>query len=378
MTWYINGVPVKIDGPVYEAGEGIGIEGNQISVTTPVKSLTQAEYDALGETEKRQDVLRVVNGGDNLSAFFGAAPVFGPRGPAGPDGNPIGTVISYMGAKAPKDYLVCDGAAYRVADYPRLAEFFKEQFGSAGYFGGDGGTAFAVPDLRNLFLRGYHGENGDRLSGEIGKTQPATENLYLYTVRDFLQVPVSDSDSLKVPKNADKITSSSKTGLWTSMRSYDSDGMDNLTQSYYTARPVNAAVLYCIKAAASTPCEEVYTTEETVVGTWIDGKPLYRKVTEVKIPDTGLITSDVSLEETIDKNFETLVKADIIVDLSVGDYRVWPTHVDRDISMMFQRGRASGWAWLRANSTSAATYYQGATLRFILEYTKTTDQGAGG
>jgi len=49
-----------------------------------------------------------------------------PRGPAGPDGNPIGTVISYLGRTAPKDYLVCDGAVYLVSEYPELAEFFRE------------------------------------------------------------------------------------------------------------------------------------------------------------------------------------------------------------------------------------------------------------
>lgn len=35
-----------------------------------------------------------------------------PSGPAGPDGNPIGTIISYMGLTAPKDYLNCDGSIY--------------------------------------------------------------------------------------------------------------------------------------------------------------------------------------------------------------------------------------------------------------------------
>lgn len=46
---------------------------------------------------------------------------------------------------------------YAVGDYPELAEHFEEQFGDKQYFGGDGNT-FAVPDMRNLFLRGYHGE----------------------------------------------------------------------------------------------------------------------------------------------------------------------------------------------------------------------------
>lgn len=74
----------------------------------------------------------------------------GERGPSGPDGNPIGTIISFMGTTAPKDYLVCDGAEYNVSDYPKLAALFAEQFGEANHFGGDGAATFAVPDLRNF------------------------------------------------------------------------------------------------------------------------------------------------------------------------------------------------------------------------------------
>lgn len=71
----------------------------------------------------------------------------GIRGMAGPDGNPIGTVISYMGKTAPKDYLICDGAVLPIANYPKLADFFEEQFGAKDHFGGDGVTDFAVPTI---------------------------------------------------------------------------------------------------------------------------------------------------------------------------------------------------------------------------------------
>lgn len=74
--------------------------------------------------------------------------VTGKQGPAGPDGNPIGTVISFMGSAAPEDYLVCDGGVHNIAEYPDLAEFFREQFGSASHFGGDGETTFAVPTVQ--------------------------------------------------------------------------------------------------------------------------------------------------------------------------------------------------------------------------------------
>lgn len=60
---------------------------------------------------------------------------------------PIGHIISYMGNNAPKHYLICDGTEYNITDYPHLAQHFMDEFGSYNYFGGDGITTFAVPEL---------------------------------------------------------------------------------------------------------------------------------------------------------------------------------------------------------------------------------------
>lgn len=62
---------------------------------------------------------------------------------------PIGHVISFMGTSAPEHYLICDGTEYNITDYRELADFINTQFGSYNYFGGDGTTTFAVPDLSN-------------------------------------------------------------------------------------------------------------------------------------------------------------------------------------------------------------------------------------
>ena len=77
------------------------------------------------------------------------------------DRTPIGTVISVTTAKTGEvtgittptgefpssDYLVCDGAVKNIADYPKLADWFSERYGSKNYFGGNGTTTFAVPDF---------------------------------------------------------------------------------------------------------------------------------------------------------------------------------------------------------------------------------------
>lgn len=61
------------------------------------------------------------------------------------EGVPIGTVLAYGGATAPSGWLLCDGTSYAVATYPDLAALLADAYG------GDGGTNFNVPDLRQAF-----------------------------------------------------------------------------------------------------------------------------------------------------------------------------------------------------------------------------------
>lgn len=194
---------------------------------------------------------------------------FAAIGPMGPDGNPIGTIISYMGKTAPDDYLICDGKTYNTYDYPDLADFFEQQFGNKYYFGGSD-EKFAVPDMRNLFVRGYHGAASEQLSDEIGKKQEGTEHTYLTTDQNGRYIVTGDIANNDL---YDKIIMGIK-------HSYVSGAFDGVSpcESYYTARPVNMAVLYCIKAVKAEPCGDIYSEEERVIGRWIDGKLIYRKV----------------------------------------------------------------------------------------------------
>lgn len=81
---------------------------------------------------------------------------------------PAGTVISYMGNNVPGGYLSCDGTVYNISEYKNLADQIKTEFGSYNFFGGDGTTTFAVPNLQGEFLRGYSA--GASVSKTIGVT----------------------------------------------------------------------------------------------------------------------------------------------------------------------------------------------------------------
>lgn len=216
--------------------------------------------------------------------------------------DPIGTVISFMGTTAPKDYLICDGATYGITAYPELASFFAAQFGASNHFGGDGTTTFAVPDLRNLFLRGYHGEAEEQLSGDVGAKQGATEIPYIFTGRN---TNIAMPNALTAPSNTDSTSDSAV------YRLANADVVDESISmpAKYSVRPVNMAVLYCIKAISSaSPVnlpENTYSTEETRIGTWIDGKPLYRRVVQETIPSTGAVTE---MFDTSSWNIDKLAK----------------------------------------------------------------------
>jgi len=50
-----------------------------------------------------------------------------------------------------------------------------------------------------------------------------------------------------------------------------------------------------------------YSTDETIVGKWIDGKNLYRKVMTVAIPNTSVDGTFETAEYTVDSNVDTLL-----------------------------------------------------------------------
>lgn len=191
---------------------------------------------------------------------------------------PVGTILSYMGTKAPKNYLTCDGSVYNISDYPELSNHMKVEFGSINFFGGDGVSTFAVPDLRGEFLRGAgEGERATGSGADVGIHQDGSElpnygsqrsNIYASNITDNDRCVHADKD----------IMNESVKGHFVS-----SNPVDLIYKvSHFTTRPTNTSVLYCIK------CRETYTggsvnysTEEHVVGKWIDGRTLYERTIEV-------------------------------------------------------------------------------------------------
>lgn len=265
---------------------------------------------------------------------------------------PIGTIIAYMGITAPQDYLICDGATYNIADYRQLADFIATQFGSINYFGGDGTTTFAVPDLRGEFLRGT-GTNSHENQGsgsDVGVHQNGTELPNIYTTTNALVTPNGASAWINTDSNI---------GTVSQYRSYgEGTAYTSSIPNKRTTRPTNTSVLYCIKAVAA---GDVYSTEERVVGTWIDGKPLYQKTLFIDNP-----TTDWSLQSYGISNLSKVI------------------NVVNKMYLM-NTGNTAVLEWYRSTTDYLQSFYNnlgyrisiaGATINnvtFTIQYTKATD-----
>lgn len=170
------------------------------------------------------------------------------------DGSPVGEIISFMGTHAPEGYLVCDGSIYQIADYPYLAQHFADNFGSANFFGGDGIATFAIPDLQGEFLRGA-GKNsraGQGSGSQPGQHQDATKIPTVLQHKEnqtFLYTP--GNGGYRTVYNQDSYPEVNKEGYNFSNLTHVNNN-DNRTP-YFTPRPTNTSVLYCIRYIPTFP-----------------------------------------------------------------------------------------------------------------------------
>lgn len=189
---------------------------------------------------------------------------------SGIEDTPVGHILTHMGTKAPKHYLICDGTEYNISDYPYLAQHFIDDFGSVNYFGGDGENTFAVPDLRGEFLRGSGTAERNTGSGEaVGQHQEAT------MIPCFWSGTVMAAHKNASPQYMDKEHESGASNT-----SGGGNYSVSNTTSHYTTRPTNTSVLWCIKYEPTYFMKvtgHIYSYEERLVGTWVDEKPLYEK-----------------------------------------------------------------------------------------------------
>lgn len=156
----------------------------------------------------------------------------------------VGHVMSFMGTTAPSHYLACDGAIYNITTYPSLSQFIHDQFGSYNFFGGDGTTTFAVPDLRGEFLRGTGAATRNTGTGTgVGVHQDATEHMRVGSdgTNNYSQIIAGTGYSSTTKEDSAMGTA---TKYFNNSPTVQGAVTGNLK---HTSRPTNTAILYCIK-----------------------------------------------------------------------------------------------------------------------------------
>ena len=297
------------------------------------------------------------------------------------DDSPVGNIISFMGNSAPQDYLICDGAEYQIADYPLLVQHFINEFGSANYFGGDGEATFAVPDLRGEFLRGTGTATRNVGSGaNVGEHQDGTElqqgfyaaasgKIQIYGIPNARRVLVANDDK--------KIMSNQTTLLEQtfSATQYSEVSLNTLV----TTRPTNTSVLYCIKyqITQNNISKDMvnYSLEEQVIGSWIDGKPLYQKTIITTAPETT--TDGIQVQKTIDLSsldidFLTKSEGTVVSDTTIHSYPPAVSYVNSTNSTAV----LTQWYVKSSKMLTISNNYKSYNNRDIyvtIQYTKTTD-----
>ena len=94
------------------------------------REITQAEFDALSQTDKDDGTIYFITNGASGNVFLD-------------DNTPVGMIAPYGGSNDPAYWLICDGRAVSRTAYAELFAVIGTTYGI-----GDGSTTFNIPDFR--------------------------------------------------------------------------------------------------------------------------------------------------------------------------------------------------------------------------------------
>ena len=140
-----------------------------------------------------------------------------------------------------------------------------------------------------------------------------------------------------------------------------------LTQAEYDGIPEEERKgLYIVTDANTALPEggEVYSTLETRIGTWIDGKPIYRRVIETTIPNA---TGKWLPAERVD-NVDKVIRLDTFVERAD---LTFPGNFGTHFYVGYLLKESSIGVYIGSNQAD----YIGRPFYAIIEYTKPTSQG---
>ena len=297
---------------------------------------------------------------------------------------PIGSITAYGKETAPDNWLICDGRAVNRTAYADLFAVIGTKYGE-----GDGSTTFNLPNLKGRVPVGLDGSDTD--FNAIGKT--GGEKTHTFSVYELpTKIPVNYGN---ISGGSDVVISSSVVGTGGVKSGQANMNISATGQAFSILSPYETEN-FIIKAFQSAgvvasvvntqtesdtnvySCNYVnnlntYSTEEKRVGTWIDGKPLYRKTITFKtFIQTNKTTSIKHNIENAKNIFIDL--SDSFMEANIGE----SDYISYNLPLISYAGNITDKVYCYVDLTNINFYSNGAwaenwTKHITLNYTKTTD-----
>ena len=285
---------------------------------------------------------------------------------------PCGAELIWNGTTAPQGFLMCDGSEYLKTAYPQLAAFLAATDTAQGttYFAGSDSAHFKVPDAKGEYYRGAgtNSHTGQGNGGNVGEHQDATviPNVGAAGNNNNPRIIATTIDPTNYVQNEDTALKNENAKTFQCIKTGDAwSGSNDILK--YTVRPTSTSKnnIIAYQDIYLAPRHQ-YSTEEHVVGTWIDRRPVYERILTLNplpVNNTVLLT-DVS--EIIDQ------KGHLNWHDSTGDYQLEFPFSE------YSSGNTRNCA-VRLNNNSEAYMFcvnvpsQIISAYITIQYTKTTD-----
>lgn len=285
--------------------------------------------------------------------------------PEGLSGLPIGASILWASENIPAGFLKYDGTIYNKSDYPVLFTRIPDEWKI------DENT-FKLPDVKDRVAQGANGNLGELIEAGLpnitgntklaGSFEEPTEAFDKDTVTirassygsavNVSPIIFDASKSNSIYGNSDTVQMAA-VALYYIIKATDYTTVqeDVIDDTKFTT----GNVLSAAKTKAEIDAKHKYSTEEKVIGEWIDGKPIYRKVINISAKN---LNNWEYIPETDNLLIEKIIKVSVMgTDGSFTDCVAFP------YTRRYPNGK---FGFLTLNWGFVAT-------TIIVEYTKTTD-----
>lgn len=297
---------------------------------------------------------------------------------------PIGAIMPYTSKTTPSNWLPCNGQAVSRTTYADLFAIIGTQYGA-----GDGSTTFNLPDLRGRVITGLDTSQDEfNVIGKSGGSKYIQDHqhnnlLWASLTGDFINFNSGSGAVQLEPKSwsgGDGIGSPIYTGHVFGTSTGNSGNLQPYQVTNYIIKAFQSAGVVAqvsnTKSDSTTDtysCDYInginkYSTEEKVVGEWVGGKPIYRKVLSLgalgDTETTKTFTLSGDYQYVLDfRPYLTLNNAVNLIPIHIDDATYIEAEASSDgagnITINVKRGNAGAWFdW---------------NFDCVIEYTKNTD-----